>query len=224
MNQASWTYLGQLTRALQQEGVEGHHAGEFVAEIDSHLAESGADPVAEFGPPSELAAELARRPGARRPGWVPPLWSLWLLLIPATMIAAVAFEALAFGRDDGRIAISAEGVLYPAILMPAAMWYGYLATRRLDGRSWAPVTGLTSALVALGIAIVTTTTAQMTANRVIATVPATVFWATAAVILPLLIAVYAWRNNPIRFPDHARYLKRLRWAPLFGQRVPRSLT
>ena len=61
MNQQNWVYLGQLTRALQIEGVEGQRAGEFVAETNSHLEETGADPVEEFGTPFDLAAELARR-------------------------------------------------------------------------------------------------------------------------------------------------------------------
>ncbi len=74
MKQANKVYLAQLMRLLYQEAVDGRRIGEMVAEIDQHLAESGADPVDEFGPPAVLAAELAARPGSKRPGWIPPRW------------------------------------------------------------------------------------------------------------------------------------------------------
>ncbi len=126
MNQTNWTYLAQLARALQMEGVEGHRSGEFIAEIDSHLAETGVDPVEEFGTPYELAAELAVRPGARRPGWVPPLWLMWLLSAVASMIAVVAVDAVMLGWEDGRVPIRARGIVWIAVFMASSLSFRLL--------------------------------------------------------------------------------------------------
>lgn len=219
MNQTNWTYLAQLARALQMEGVEGHRSGEFIAEIDSHLAETGVDPVEEFGTPYELAAELAVRPGARRPGWVPPLWLMWLLSAVASMIAVVAVDAVMLGWEDGQVPIRARGIVWIAVFMASSLSFGYFATRRLDGRSWRPLNGGGAALIIFGIAVVVTTASQMVGDRVIATVPAVAFWVTAAIALPLLIVVIARRNNPIRFPAHAAHLRRLRRG-IFAGRPP----
>ncbi len=219
MNQTNWTYLAQLARALQMEGVEGRRAGEFIAEIDSHLTETGADPVEEFGAPYQLAAELALRPGARRPGWVPPLWLTWLLSMVTAMIAVVAVDALILGWDNGRIPIRARGIVWIAVMLVGSLSFGYFATRRLDGRSWRPLNGGGAALIILGIAIVVTTASEMVGDRIIATVPAVAFWVTAAIALPTLIVVIARRNNPIRFPDRASHLRRLRRG-IFAGRPP----
>ena len=222
MNDATWTYLAQLTRALQMEGVEGRRAGEFVAEIDSHLAETGADPVEELGTPYDLAAELARRPGVRRPGWVPPLWLAWVLAIPAAGIAVVAIDAVMTGWEDGRIPIRAGGVVWVIGLMVASLGFGYFATRRLDGRTWQALTGGRAALSILAIAVVVTTVQQSAGDRIMATVPATAFWVAAAIVLPLLVVLLIRRNNPVRFPDHAAHLRRLKRGILAGRPATRD--
>lgn len=217
MNRQAWIYLAQLTRALQQEGVDGRRAGEFVAEIDSHLAETGADPVDEFGTPFELAVELARRPGSRRPGWVPPTWTIWVVGLFALLVFAVIFDAVTLGWDDAGVPIRARGIVYLAVFYPAVMVFSYASTRRLSGRSWAATTGGRSHLAALGIAIVVTTLATMAGDRVITFIPEPLFWRMAAVVVPLLAFLLVKRNNPVRFPNHARHLRRLKLGLLAGQ-------
>lgn len=216
MNRQAWIYLAQLTRALQQEGVDGARAGEFVAEIDSHLAETGADPVDEFGPPFKLAAELARRPGSRRPGWIPPTWAMSIVAIVAALIFAVVLDAIMLGWDDTGVPIRARGLVYMAVFLPLLVVFIYGANRRLSGRDWTAVTGGRSMLAALGIAIVVTTAATMAGDRVIALIPVPLFWGTVAVIVPLLAFLLVKRRNPVRFPDHARHLWRLKLGPLAG--------
>ena len=217
MNQQSWVYLGQLSRALQQEGVDGTRAGEFVAEIDSHLVETGADPIDEFGPPFELAAELARRPGSRRPGWLPPIWAMWVfgLLVAVVLVAVV--DATMSGWDDTGVPIKARGIAYIAVFYPAVMVFSYASTRRLTGRTWTALTGGRAALVILGIAIATTTAATIAGDRVIARVPVPVFWGVVAAVGPVLVFLLIKRNNPIRFPDHADHLRRLKRGPFAGR-------
>lgn len=216
MNQSSWTYLAQLTRALQVEGVEGRRAGEFVAEVDSHLAETGVDPVEEFGPPFALASDLAQRPGSRRPGWIPPLTAVWILALIAGVVLVVAADAVVRGWDDQGVPVRAAGLVWIGAVMGVGMAWGYVATRHLDGRSWTPLTGGRAIAVAIGIGVVTTTLSQLVGDGVVARVPAAVFWWVAAIFVPLLLAAVARRNNPVRFPAHAQHLQRLKRGLLAG--------
>ncbi len=192
MNQEAWTYLAQLTRALQQEGVDGRRAGEFVAEIDSHLAETGADPVDKFGTPFELAVELARRPGSRRPGWVPPTWTIWAVGLFVLLVFVVVFDAVTLGWDDAGVPIRARGAVYLAVFYPALMVFGYAGGRRLSGRSWAALTRGRSLIAFLGFAIVANALSTMAGDRVITLIPVPLFWGVAAVVIPLLVFSYSW--------------------------------
>ena len=216
MNQQSWVYLAQLSRALQMEGVDGARAGEFVAEIDSHLAETKADPIEEFGSPFELAAELARRPGSRRPGWLPPIWAMWVVGLVLALVLVAVVDAIMVGWNDAGVPIRAAGIFALAVFYPATMVFSYASTRRLSGRAWTALTGGRAALVILSIAIITTTAGAMAGEQVIARVPVPVFWGVVAVVVPILVFLIIKRNNPIRFPDHARHLRRLKRGPFAG--------
>lgn len=217
MNQQSWTYLSQLSRALQQEGVEGARAGEFVAEVDSHLAETGADPVEEFGPPFELAAELARRPGSRRPGWLPPIWAMWLAGLVLSLALVVVVDAVMAGWDGAGVPIRARGILYIGVFYPAVMVLSYASTRLLSGRTWNDLVDGRVVIAVLTIAIATTTVSMIAGDRIIAHVPGPVFWGVVATVVPALVFLVVKRNNTIRFPDHASHLRRLKRGPLAGR-------
>lgn len=217
MNQQNWVYLSQLTRALQVEGVEGLRAGEFVAEINSHLEETGGDPVEEFGTPFELATELARRPGSRRPGWVPPLWAAWLLGLILVVMLTAAVDAVTGGWDEAGIPIRGWGVAFGSGIYLMSMVGMYLSTWSIDGRSWAALTDRPFVLFIVIGSIVTTSAASAFGDREIALVPVATFWGTVMVVVPLLLYVVIKRNNPVRFPRHARHLRRLKWGPLAGK-------
>ena len=217
MNKEAWTYLAQLTRALQQEGVDGARAGEFVAEIDSHLQEAGSDPVAEFGTPFALAEEFARRPGSRRPGWVPPIWAMWVVGLLLALVFVAIVDAVMRGWDDTGVPIMARGLAWVAVFYPATMVFSYVSTRRLSGRTWAAMTGGRAALFILAIAIVTTTASSIAGDRVVARVPVPVFLGIVAVVVPVAVVLMIKRNNPVRFPDHASHLRKLTRGPLAGR-------
>jgi hypothetical protein len=218
MNQQNWVYLGQLTRALQQEGVEGHRAGEFVAEIASHLEETGVDPLEEFGTPFALAAELARRPGSRRPGWLPPLWSAWLVGLVAMALWAVALDVLSIGWSEPEAPLRAQSIVYATALYAMIMATSYLGTRLLDGRSWTALFGSTFVLaIIVGALMVSGLAYAVGEETVITMVPVAAFWATFVLVMPLLVFVLIKRNNPVRFPPHARYLRRLKRGPFAGR-------
>lgn len=217
MNNPAWVYLSQLARALQVEGVDGRRAGEFVAEIDSHLTETDSDPVEEFGTPFELASELATRPGSRRPGWVPPLWAIWILALFVSILATAAIDSLVAGSTSSTIDLRGQGVASMSAFMATILIIDRITAIRLSGRSWSALfDGPTIALI-LGAAVITTTVGAIAGDRVIVSLPPAVYWALfGAAVVVLLAAVSKW-NNPIRFPDNAPHLKRLSRGPFARQ-------
>ena len=62
------TYQQRLILALRLKDVPGERIGEIVAEVESHVAETGEDPNDAFGPPRQYAASLGDE---HRP---PPRW------------------------------------------------------------------------------------------------------------------------------------------------------
>ena len=57
-------YTQQLMFALRLRDVPGEVIGDAIAQVESHIAETGEDPVAAFGPASEYAASLGPDPGS----------------------------------------------------------------------------------------------------------------------------------------------------------------
>jgi len=60
------TYRRDLILALRLREVPGDRIGEIVAEVESHVADTGEDPLDAFGPAREYAATATGRP---RPRW-----------------------------------------------------------------------------------------------------------------------------------------------------------
>jgi hypothetical protein len=70
MTTATSTYRRDLMLACGGRHVPGDRIGEIVAEVESHVADTGEDPVAAFGLPKEYAASVAPAPhGARAVFW-----------------------------------------------------------------------------------------------------------------------------------------------------------
>ncbi|MDX2342750.1 MAG: hypothetical protein QNL12_02925 [Acidimicrobiia bacterium] len=150
MKQENKVYLAQLLRLLYQEAVDGRRIGEMVAEIDQHLAESGADPVDEFGPPAVLAAELAGHPGSKRPGWIPPRW---LLELGAFALFALVMPLLTpYLWEESTIPVTRYAVMYAIVFYLGVFWVGYAANMRLDGRTWKAI-GWPLALALLALSV-----------------------------------------------------------------------
>jgi hypothetical protein len=51
------TYLQQLSACLQRYGLDNQQISEIIAEVESHLVESGETPLEAFGPPDVYADE-----------------------------------------------------------------------------------------------------------------------------------------------------------------------
>ncbi|MDO4242206.1 MAG: hypothetical protein Q4C85_00315 [Actinomyces sp.] len=60
-------YVDELILQLRLLGVPGDRVGQVLAETESHLAESGEDPIETFGPPRDYARELAAHEGVTLP-------------------------------------------------------------------------------------------------------------------------------------------------------------
>ncbi|GHO48174.1 HAAS signaling domain-containing protein [Ktedonospora formicarum] len=50
-------YIEELSACLQRYGLESKQISEIVAEVESHIAESGESPLEAFGPPEAYAEE-----------------------------------------------------------------------------------------------------------------------------------------------------------------------
>lgn len=58
-------YSDELMIALRLHEISGERVGEVLAEVESHVAETGEDPRAAFGSPKEYAAQVAAQLDAR---------------------------------------------------------------------------------------------------------------------------------------------------------------
>ncbi len=92
------SYRNDLLLALRLGEVPGPRIAEALAEVDSHVAETGEDPRTAFGPAQEYAAELLAvlDPG-RRPGWRGYLGSLRASDLLVALVAVVGGWSLADG-------------------------------------------------------------------------------------------------------------------------------
>lgn len=88
-------YLGELAASLQMRGADSARTSEAVAEVQSHLSESGEDPMEAFGPPDEYAEQLLLRE-ERRSGEVAQ--SKWV----ERTFRATAFGEMRLLEDAGR--------------------------------------------------------------------------------------------------------------------------
>ncbi len=74
-DETSTDYSQRLVLALRLKDVPGDRIGEIVAEVESHVAETGEDPVESFGTPRQYAASLTAE---HRPA---PWWFTTLSLV-----------------------------------------------------------------------------------------------------------------------------------------------
>ncbi len=113
------TYRCDLIVALRLRDVPGDRIGEIVAEVESHLADTGEDPVAAFGPAREYAAGLTAEHGPRRV-WrtvglvLGGLTAGWLL---ATGIFAVVTGDTVAGLPSWLVLAAGVGVSIPEIVV-----------------------------------------------------------------------------------------------------------
>jgi hypothetical protein len=133
-------YRQQLLFALRLRNVPGPRIGEAIAEVESHLAETGEDPVVAFGEPAEYARLLAESldrakvvsgTGASGP-WVRPIWTN--AVVAALSFAGFGLATTGLLRRDWVMA-----VIGLVLLASLAIW---LVRRRDIDRIVDPRTGV----------------------------------------------------------------------------------
>ena len=93
------TYSNELLLALRMHDVPGPRIAEALAEVHSHVGETGEDPREAFGPPEAYASELSAALGG--PAVATPLWR-----------SAFSWSALAYGLGGAVGAwLALDGVL-----------------------------------------------------------------------------------------------------------------
>lgn len=140
MRTDSERYRQQLLLALRLRDVPGPRIAEALAEVDSHVAETGEDPREAFGRPQAYADQLCRAVGQhpRRGTWVTG-WLSWGNIAIA-VIAAVgggffASGLLALGAgDEGIRGLPALSCLALGLVLLGglATWLAASARRNAD--------------------------------------------------------------------------------------------
>jgi len=112
------TYFSNLVPVLLLKGMDPRVIGESVAELDDHLAMTGADPVEELGPAGELAGRLVASAEGRRGHRV-----LVALLLGGMASGAVMGVVLSGGPWPG------EDDVVTVSLVMALLWAGFWCAR-----------------------------------------------------------------------------------------------
>jgi hypothetical protein len=211
MTPENWTYLSQLVRAMRQCGIRGERIGERVAEIADHLEESGADPVAEFGRPIELAERLAVDEKLL------PVWARSLVVQLAGMSLAMIGAAVGTPAffSPAPVTVELGQVLWAVVFGALIMVVGWLGVRHLDGKSWeSGFAWWWFPVIILGVWVgqklqIGLHVALFTATRAVAATVGIVFAAVG-------LSIASMYSSRVRFPPGAEYLKPLRRGPFSG--------
>lgn len=142
-------YRQQLLLALRLRDIPGPRIAEVLAEVESHVADTGEDPNAAFGAPKDYARALVvelhpeRTHGVR--GWMASVRGVEVLMaalaFAGAWLAAEGLFALAAG-DPGVLGLPGPVHLALAVVLLAALALLVVRTsRRRDDRVLDPRTG-----------------------------------------------------------------------------------
>lgn len=130
------TYRRELVVALRLRDVPADRVGEIVAEVESHVADTGEDPVEAFGPPKEYA-DTFRTPRTRR-GRV-ALAALTLTSAAAGWLIATSIFALVHDEQVAGLPAATALVLGAVLWIPAVFAMLRRAERVRDPRTGGPL-------------------------------------------------------------------------------------
>lgn len=129
------TYRRDLVLALRMRHVPGDRIGDIVAEVESHVADTGEDPVEAFGPPREYAASIA--PATR--GSRLTAWALTLSGAAVGWLIAVSVVQLVQGEAKG---LPGGVPAWLALLVAVLLWIPAVVVQtRRNSRVRDPRTG-----------------------------------------------------------------------------------
>ena len=159
------TYRRDLILALRMRDVPGDRIGEIVAEVESHIADTGEDPLDAFRSPEHYAAGF---PGGRRASrW----WSEVLLAVASGLggfLVAGGILGLVDGSQVGPLPAWAALVLGAVIGVPAVAHVRRSASPVQDPRTgqemlpvprWVPwaLAGVLAAPVVVAVVVISAT-------------------------------------------------------------------
>jgi hypothetical protein len=154
------SYRRDLVLALRARHVPGDRIGEIVAEVESHVSETGEEPTEAFGAPADYAATIAPDKGGSKV----TIWALTLSGAAVGWLIATSVFDLVEGDAKGLPAgIPAWATLIAAVVLwiPAVVAQMRRNSRVRDPRTgewltpsprWIPVT-MGGFLIVLGAAV-----------------------------------------------------------------------
>lgn len=124
-------YFEQFALAMVTSGADAARVGALVAELDSHLAETGADPVDELGPAGELASSMLASTGPRR------LTSFVVLqgVAGASLFAVLVLAMSLADRTGDRQLIPVGSFLQVGLISAAGVLMWATSRRSVQGRT-----------------------------------------------------------------------------------------
>ncbi len=128
-------YRDDLLMALRQREVPGPRIAEALAEVDSHLSESGEDPTEAFGPPDAYADRLCEAIGLD-PGetWTPGDTGAAVVYgLGSAAGAWLAIDgALAWRADGTSLGLPAWVALSVGLVVLSVLWVRLVGLARSD--------------------------------------------------------------------------------------------
>jgi len=121
-------YLDNLLLQLRLREVPGDRIGQILAEVQTHVADTGLDPVDAFGEPGEYAATYAAQTPASRParGWS----HVWLRDLGVFVVGTTACSAVIVGvlQLTGSVHVTARllGMWLAAAAVGMVVFHGVL--------------------------------------------------------------------------------------------------
>lgn len=142
-------YRDELLIALRMHEISGARVGDVLAEVETHLAESGEDPVEAFGTPREYAARVAAQLDGD-----PAKQSRPAVLGGALGTAALTLFGLEFFVDGFRgpvpvVLADLVGAVWMLLLIVVAVGAAFRAGTALRGRRWYLAGAVVAGLLAI---------------------------------------------------------------------------
>lgn len=142
-------YRDELLLALRLRDISGARVGEVLAEVEAHVAETGEDPVAAFGPPKEYAAKVAAQLDTRtgKPSKLRTVAGALTVGVLAYVGAGMLVSGL---TADGPVPVTAADLvaiaLCACLLIPATLFAFRAATAVTGGKVYGVLAAIAYAL------------------------------------------------------------------------------